>query len=247
MPKGRYGQLITFSTERDEDQRLSKWVWVHARKGETVRKIATRRGHPEDARRIADENKIRSASKVLKKGRRIKVPGEAKATAGFSAYAGDQPPRITSGYAKLSILDRPNRMGLVQLDGYDPMEMEVPLRFLADDMTNGTHVERDCTKLEQLAGRGQFHGTASGPAAIVRVSTTDGNGYVVPLIPSNYQWSHQNPSAPIWRIASIDWDADPRRDGHGRRVDQQATVTLWQHTRINLTVRSASHRAKGRG
>jgi hypothetical protein len=254
VPSSQYGQLITFAVEQDDDKRFAKWRWATVRRGETVQSIASRLGHPEDARRIADENDVRSVRKVLKhhphkpKDRqRIKVPGGTGDDQQFHVLAGDQPPRITEGYAKFSVIDRPGGTGILSHDGYDPIAMEVPIRFLAKVSGDGEQVEQDIELLERMAGRGNFQGTASGPPPIIRISTTNANGGIVPLVPRNYQWSRQNPSAPLWFVTGIDWDADPRRGGRGNRLEQKATVTVQQHTTVSLQMRSATARSKGRG
>ena len=99
-----------------------------------------------------------------------------------------------------------------------------------------------------LAGRGNFKGAASGAPAVVRISVTDAYGKVVPLVAPNYQWSPQNPSAPLWRIgggtSGIEWDASPISNGAGKRIRQLATITLTQYTPIVLAERSATVRSK---
>jgi hypothetical protein len=299
MPVSAVGQLITFAIEKDEDQRFRRWIWVDLKTGDTVARLAARRGHPEDVSQIKKQNGIRSASKVLlhhprRKGDRTKlrVPGELRASASFDVLAGDQPPRIIDGYAKFSVEDRPERVGLTRFDGYNPMVMEVPVRFEAGAMASkhlglpsmhgahisggttfvmhpsvtlagrakpkgpqplvstlrtGNEVERDCLLLERMAGRGNFHGAAVGQPPVIRVSTTNASGLVIPLIPENYQWSRANPAAHLWRVAGIEWDSDPWRDGRGQRIRQLATVTLQQHTRVALATRSVTHRRRGKG
>jgi hypothetical protein len=258
MPVNALGQLISFAIEKDEDQRFRRWIWVPVKVGDTVNKIAGRRGHPEDVHDIKAENGIRSASKVLRhhprrKGDRlrIKVPGELRAALSFNVLAGDQPPRVTGGYAKFSTVDRPERVGLNRFDGYDPIGMEIPIRFEAGMYADGTtfsgaEVEHDIQLLERMAGRGNFKGSAVGQPPVIRISTTDGAGKLVSLIPENYQWTPDNPSAPLWRVAGIDWDSDPLRNEKGERVRQLATVTLSQYTRVALATRSVTHRRRGR-
>jgi hypothetical protein len=80
---------------------------------------------------------------------------------------------------------------------------------------------------------------------VIRVSTTNSAGVVIPLIPHNYQSSSQNPTAPLWRVAGIDW-GDAFRNRYGGRVHQEATINLQQHVRVNLLSRSASDRAKSK-
>jgi hypothetical protein len=274
MPSSGLGQLITFAIESDEDRRFESWRWVEVHHGDTVARIAARYGHPEDARAIADANGIRSIQSVLHAGRsgqswgglsagvewaqahglmkgsirRIKVPGELTSDASFSVLAGDRAPRIVGGYAKLSTVDRPDRVGLTKFDGYDPITMEVPIRFEAPPGSReGVDIEDDIQLLEWMAGRGVGEGAGVGPPPVIRLSTTDASGRVVPLIPANYQFSKQNPSAPLWRIQNpIDWDDEPLRNGGGNRIRQLATVTLYQHTVVKLATRSAAARHKAK-
>jgi hypothetical protein len=241
MPASMLGQLLSFAVERDDDQKFGSWIWVNVHKGDTVQKVATRRGHPELARTIADANGIRSVrAKFSGRGReRIKVPGRLRDALSFDVLAGDEPPRITAGYAKFDVVDRPQREGLTVFTGYDPLQMEVPIQFEnVRGSREGLDIERDIALLERMAGRGNFEGAAVGPPPVLRVSTTNSKGEVVPLIPRGYQWSRQNPAAPLWRVANIDWDTSVpdgvlRNDG-GNRIRQKATVTLQKRTVIRL-------------
>jgi len=253
MPSSRLGQLITFAIEADADADFKKYIWVRVKKGDTVKKIASRRGHPEDARKIARLNKIRSVTKVLRhrpkrKGdkTRIRVPGTLRRGDTFSVLADDAPPRIVGGYQKLETIDRPGRTGLTHFVGYDPITMEVPIRFEQYLGRDSQGIEDRITLLERMAGRGNFKGASAGPAPVLRLSVTSDAGTVVPLIPSNYQWSRQNPSAPLWRVADISWDEDPVRDDSGRRLRQRAVVTVQQYTRLSLETRSVSQRSKNK-
>jgi hypothetical protein len=104
--------------------------------------------------------------------------------------------------------------------------MEVPIQFEnVRGSREGLDIERDIALLERMAGRGNFEGAAIGPPPVVRVSTTNSKGEIVPLIPRGYQWSLQNPSAPLWRIAGIDWDTSVPdgvlRNDAGNRIRQK--------------------------
>lgn len=254
MPKTALGQQITFSIENDADQDYRRYIWVDTRVGDTIRKIVARRGHPEDARAVAKLNSVRSTTKVLrhkprKKGdkTRIRVPGELRAGDRFHVLAGDQPPQVVGGYAKFETVDRPGRTGLTMFSGYDPITMRVPIRFEAfQDRDQSGELERDIALLERMAGRGDFPGAAVGPPPVIRLATTNNKGEIVPLIPLNYQWSSENAKAPVWRIVGLDWDDEPLRRGNGRRIRQEATVTVQQHTRATAVTRSASARARNR-
>lgn len=253
MPRARIGQLITFSVEADADSKAPEYIWVHTKVGDTIRKIAARRGNPEDARKIADLNHVRSVNQVLrhhpkhkKDKTRIRVPGTLRNADRFHVLAGNQPPRIVGGYQKLEIIDRKGRTGLTHFTGYDPITMEVPIQFEGFIEKDGPGIEDRIALLERMAGRGDFKGASAGPAPILRLSTTDNDGKIIPLIPPNYQWSKQNPTAPLWRISEIDWDADPLRDDKGNRIRQAAVVTVQQHTKISLEVRSVAKRSKNK-
>jgi hypothetical protein len=245
MPRSRLGQLITFAIEADDDKRSSGYIWITLQKGDTVAKVASRRGHPDDARAIADLNGIRSVRTVLTR-KRLRVPASAAKSESFHALAGDQAPLIADGYAKFEIVDRPERVGLSHFTGYSPTAMDVAIVFDNVLSGEGVNIEQDIRLLERMAGRGAFAGSAVGPPPVIRVSSTNGNGDVVPLIPSNYQWSSQNPTAPLWRISGLDWDAEPLRNNSGNRIRQKVTVNLQQHTSLSLASRSVTVRAKSK-
>lgn len=245
MPRNEVGQLITFSIEVDADQKYQSSIWVKVNKGDTVRKIAARRGDPEDARRIADMNGIRSVLSKLSRPR-IKVPGQLRAADTFHVLAGEQAPRIVAGYAKYEVVDRDQRVGLTMFRGFDPISMEVPIRFDAYRSGSSAQNERDIVLLERMAGRGNFSGAAIGPPPVIRVSTTNASGAIVPLIPENYQWSADNPSAPTWRVAGIEWDEEPVRDDKGRRIRQMAVVTVQQYVKVASQTRSVTQRSKAK-
>ena len=249
MPLDRLGrQQITFAIEKDNADN-QEWIWHNVRKGDTVARIAADRGHPELARAIADANGIRNVRSVLGRSR-VRVPGKARAADAFDVVAGERPPTIVDGYAQFEVTDRPGRAGLTTFTGYQPMVMEVDVIFSSDDVTAGwsskesADVEEAIRLLERMAGRGRgFSGASTGPPPVIRASTTNAQGAVVPLIPHNYQSSAQNPSAPLWRVAGIDWGR-AERNRYGGRIYQEATIRLQQHVRVNLLSRSAAERAK---
>lgn len=252
-------QMITFALERDEDTELAGWSWIDVKVGDTVQAIAARRGHLEEVRNILNANGLRSARAVLRHKphkkhdhKKLKVPRKLRDDHKFHVFAGDEPPDITGGYAKLSIVDRPERVGLSDFDGYDPIGMAVPIHFIAPHGVDGggLAVEEAIALLERMAGRGHFEGAAVGPPPIIRVSTTDNDGNVVPLIPRNYQWTKDNATGPLWRIAGIDWDTSKegcRRNRAGNRIRQKAVVNLQQFTTVKVATRSVAARAKAKG
>ncbi|MCU1500590.1 MAG: hypothetical protein JWM47_4543 [Acidimicrobiales bacterium] len=249
MPVNEHGQLITFAIERDADETNGKkFIWVHVTSARrTIAKIAAHRGHPEDAREIADLNKVRSIHHKLPLHKKIKLPGDLHANDVFHVLPQDgQPPTIVAGYAKFENIDRPERVGLTQFDGYDPISMTIPVQFENFRGQTGTGIERDIALLERMAGRGHFHGTAVGPPPIIHISTTNAKGEPIPLLPLNYQWSRQNHTAPLWRVTDIAWDEQSIRGPQGNRLRQRAVVTVQQHTHVTVIERSAAKRAKAK-
>jgi hypothetical protein len=249
MPQNRYGQMYTFSIEHDEDLKFKRYIWVTTKTGDTIQKIASRRGHPEDARNIAKLNGIRSVLSVLRHHPRrksdimkIKVPGELQSSAFFHVLAGEEPAKVTAGYQKLETRDRPLRTGITAFAGYDPITMEIPIRFEAFKSGDGASVEDDIALLERMAGRGIFKGAAIGPAPIIRIATTGPTGAVNGLIPPAYQYNKDNPSGPLWRIADIAWDDGALRGRDGNRIRAMATVTVQQDMHVSFKIRSVAKR-----
>jgi hypothetical protein len=173
---------------------------------------------------------------------RIQVPGNAQAALTFSVLAGDKAPTVKDGYANYTTVNRPERVGLTQFTGYNPVQLVVPIRFEGVIGGAGADIEGDISLLERMAGRG-IGADAVGAPPVVRVSVLSSLGVRVPLIPSNYQWSPSNTAAPVWRIETLDWDDDPLRNRAGNRIRQLATVTLQQHVNPTLITRSAAQRA----
>ena len=245
MPVSRLGQLITFAIEVDDELTVKDWATIRVKKGDTVRKVCARRGQPDDVWVVARKNHIRHPRRKFRKARKLKVPKEFKKGNFFSVLAGDSAPYVASGYAKVTNIDRPYRVGLSIFEGYDPVELVVPVRFEADERGEsgeriGKQVERDIALLEKMAGRGNFKKAGSVAPPIIRLSATSGGGEIVPLIPQNYQWSDQNKHAPTWRIASIEWDSAPLRNSNGYRIRQLATIRLVQYTKLNLLGRRST-------
>lgn len=159
--------------------------------------------------------------------------------------AGEGAPTVTGGYAKHNVIDRPQRIGLTVLQGYDPISLKVPVLFttLTQDGSwdagedAGLHIEIDCQKLEWMAGRGVGSVAATGDPPIVFATTTDAHGTTVPLIPFNWQQTSgkvnghlSDPFPSPWVISDLTWDENPIRNTHGYRTRQAATVTLLEKT-----------------
>lgn len=192
MPREWRGQMISFAVEQDEDVELKKWIKVGVRVGDTVKKIAGRRGHPEDVRAVVKRNRTQKGKRPVRSGRTVLrhaasaskatrkkdrtylwVPGSWRAGGGrtgplqLSVLAGDEPPRPTTGYAKFSTVDRPGRVGVTSFDGYDPFTLDVPIRFEAWTDQGGPQGNegRDIEDKIKLLERMAGRGDAYGGAA----------------------------------------------------------------------------------
>jgi hypothetical protein len=250
--------MISFAIERGGDARFEGTRTIRVRRGaRTIAKIAANRGHRELAVRIREMNNVRSVYKKLKVGRHLKIPDKLSSEFYFHVRAGDTAPTITQGYARIETINRSERAGLSVFAGFDPAVMSVPVRFEGVDtdrkggfqQSDGSKVENDIRELERMAGRGNFPGAARGPSAVIRVATTKGGNRSkpYPLIPLNYQWTPNNPHAPLWWISGIEWDADPIRNPYsGERVRQLAVIELTQYVRP-VSAASVVTRKKMRG
>jgi hypothetical protein len=242
------GQTINWAIETSPlTDKSYSWATV-TKTTDSCRKLAAHYGHPELARSIAALNGLSNAGFKLKIGRRIKIPTALKAGKNFSCYADDQPPTITDGYALLQVVDRPANIGYDQFYGYNPIAMDVPIQFIAyTGLSTSLEVENAISLLEGMAGRGPNSNAGNGPPPTLRLSTTDKNGVVVPLIPANWQWTAKSASGILWRINTITWGTDPksvRRDAGGYRTLQKAVVNVWQSTTFKALTESVADRAK---
>ncbi len=235
MPVSRFGQLLTFASHIEPDQRYAEFTYVTVYKGETIQQLAGRLGRPESVNEILSLNKnvkldnnhyLRSALSKLKQNQKIKVPGTMGPPDSFSVLCGDNRPIIKNGYAKYDTVNRPGRVGVNRFLGYDPIEIDCDVLFEAWLSQDGTGIEEAIRKLERMAGRGNYEGAADGPPAVVAVTATSVGGVVVPLLGPNYQWSTSNPSAPLYRIAGIAWKGGDLSDANGRRIRAAATITI---------------------
>lgn len=231
MARPFVAQRITFELED-----VSRETWVDAQvtpSRNTVAKITAFHDIRSRAREVAERNKVHSVYSKLKRNT-IQVPKQRKVVGGvLRVFAGDGPPVITGGYAKYDVLDRPGRTGLTHFLGYDPITMDIPIRFEWTTTNNrgepeGEQIEDDIATLERMGGRGIGSMGGVGRPGRVRVKTTDG-AVTVPLIPNNYQPSSQNPNPPVWIVSDIAWDENPWRNKAGNRIRQLAVVTLTQY------------------
>ncbi|MGH3415555.1 MAG: hypothetical protein ACRDSS_03730 [Actinocrinis sp.] len=184
----------------------------------------------------------------------------------FRVLAGYGGPKITQGWAKVNVINRPLRLGYTIPDGYDPWQMGLPVQFEArTDQATGhpaisANLELDIQKLEWMAGRGRLYGHAQGhtdvgPATgmppLVNVASLNGAGNVTNLIPANLHLVD-------WVITNIDYDNTAPimsagmsggviRDRTGDRVRQAATVTLLQYIASPGADNSPASRQRARG
>jgi hypothetical protein len=238
------GQTIIFAIEWSEDDKFGGWHKVEVKVGDTVRKLT--KAHPEMIPAVLHRNGIRSATQNLRHRpkrkhdrKQISLPGRLRSKNIFEVLAGDEPPQIVKGYAKFSTLSRPERTGVATFDGYDPIELEIPLQFEGWINGDGAVIERRIKKLERMAGRGPFKGAADGPPPVVHVSAVDSSGKRNGLIPLSLQRYEGNPTGPLWRITGIRWENGALRDDKGQRLRAACTVTLTQHTAIAFKKRAA--------
>ena len=158
----------------------------------------------------------------------------------FDVMAGDTPPTVVDGYGQYAVVDRPLQRGDLQFTGYNPVSLQIPVRFITFDKSGtwlrdnaaGANIERDIRILEYMGGIGLAYGRP--PLAFV--STYDNRGQTVPLIPFQYQPGA--PKAPIlgqsmpWSVTGIDW-GNSVRNSDQYRVWQEATVTI-QHAQLGI-------------
>jgi hypothetical protein len=158
----------------------------------------------------------------------------------FQALCGPQPPQITNAPVDITVVNRPRSVGYTIATGYDPVTMDVQIRFENwIDYRNPINpdVEGDISQLLWMGGRGRLGPDPShngnGNPPIVKVRCFDPKGTDLPLIPVDYTGIE-------WVISNIQWDPTPLRLTRqmisarnlnlpvGTRGRQDATVTLTQ-------------------
>lgn len=156
----------------------------------------------------------------------------------FDVMVGDSPPTITGGYATWSTVKRPLTRALTIFQGYDPVQMQLAVRFgqwspgWDRSDSAGRQVEQDIGKLEWMAGS-NFR---EGPSPIVYVWSFSNQGGETDLIPPQYR------HVPWIITGGVQWGKALRNPG-GYRVWQDATFTLENYLNLSkppaadLTVR----------
>jgi hypothetical protein len=148
---------------------------------------------------------------------------------------------VQGGFAKWGVIDRPQRVGMTVLQGYDPVVLDVQLQFdvVSQSINAASHagfknavalagqgVEDDIQKLEWMGGRGKLFASpfspGQGDSPLIQVYSTNSNAVQTALIPPNCQDLD-------WVVTGIAYDQDPLRNGAGNRVRQIVDVTLTQH------------------
>lgn len=230
--------IINFGSVSDPDADYTKYTWTRAGAGDTIRKIAKKRSHPEWADKILALNrgrdvlphphkkrgqkvplqpKLRSITQVLRTGASIKLPGTMAQGFFFSVHCGEKPPVVKKGYANFDKVQVPGRTGINRFLDYDPVEIEIAIQFEAfgDEGLDAGYIggqgsiEDRIRVLERMAGRGLYPGSGYGPPAVIVVNTTDASGKVIPLIPLTYQWFPHHQNSPQFRITNIAWEDSP--------------------------------------
>lgn len=159
--------------------------------------------------------------------------------------AGNGAPTITDGFARWAIVDRPQRVGMTVLQGYNPIVMEVPILFdcvMQREANQAPDIEYPIQALEWMGGRGKLYTQVGHPgqgdSPLVSLYSANAKGAETPLIPLNCQDLD-------WVITSISYDTGALRNPAGGRIRQAATVTLTQHVNSpGTSFDSPSTRAK---
>jgi hypothetical protein len=166
----------------------------------------------------------------------------------FYALRGDSAPTVTGGYGKWNTIDRPRRTGLTVFAGYDPITMDIPVRFEAYlGEKSGFDVENDIQALEYLAGRGvkAANSQKDKTPPYVAISSFNAAGSTVYVLGNNYTFDDDdNPNPPNWVITGVQWDGDVLFNRNGRRLRQTATITLTQYVKPSAG-KFGTHAARG--
>jgi hypothetical protein len=162
----------------------------------------------------------------------------------------------TNGYAIYAKVKRPQRKSLTILEGYEPMEIEVPILFDTSIAADSKAVETDIQLLEWMAGRGIKFKTrkeggvgtpGEGNSPLIRIESFDSRGNETPLVPIQYQTATLR-----WIVTGLAWDktlgTGVMRDTAGYRTRQAVVVTLTEYVApaFDDGLNSAADRQKAR-
>ena len=160
----------------------------------------------------------------------------------FYVLAGDGGATVTDGIANaISTINRPRRVGFTVATGWNPIAMDVPVRFTADYGYGPYNVENDIASLVWMAGRGTattgtdsnfvdlIYGAMSGtPPYVQLVSANPYAGPFTTLLPIEASTVFS------WLISAIQFAPNPVRqlpvnNNSGGRLRQDATISLIQY------------------
>src|ERR1700727_450756 len=147
----------------------------------------------------------------------------------FSALAGEQPMIPTAGWVKLAKVARFQRVAITVPEGYEPLEVTVPILFDAVVKTkNRESVEAEILILEWMAGRPASTAEIKGEPPLVEVYSVNGSGRQTNLVPKPLQTvPGRNQSWYITNLAlRTSFPSEVARSSGGERIRQAVTVTL---------------------
>ena len=153
-------------------------------------------------------------------------PGQSGGPQQVNVLLGDTPPQITDGYAQWQSIGRPLSRGVTVFQGFNPATMLLDgvrlgrwyeSGWQTDDLA-GIAVEDDIEWLGWMAGEAY----ATGASPVIYLGTAGSH-----LIPQRWQGANHP-----WVISALAWGGAWRNQS-GRRVYQEASITLMQY--INYT------------
>lgn len=151
-----------------------------------------------------------------------KISFDADNGLAFVCWLNDEGAKPTAGYGGWTVIQRPHRLSITQWDGRDPLQMEIALLF--DGYADNDPIENECQILEKMA----FHDEDKhDPPPIITI-----DGDFVPHTGLKYV------------INGITWGTAIRRMRDGKRVRQEATVTIIRHNAADKLQLKAAAKAR---
>lgn len=145
---------------------------------------------------------------------------------------GPTPVKVTDGYAKWDVIDRPKRRALTEWVGTNPLTVEVDIiidYFSDPDRNPGLQCEDDIRDIESMAGL-DFDGDVKPPLCLWDANAAHDNSEAAHL---------------RWVIFRIDWNDTVMFTDAGNRVRQGALLTLMQYVEDEfITATGASKNKK---
>ena len=181
-------------------------------------------------------------------------PDEPHQQLSFYVMAGVGGATPTGGWAQITTIDRPRRLGFTMPTGFAPYSMDIPVRFDATVQysTGGfseKQLEINIQMLEWMAGRGKLYANGTHPARgnppIVQVASYPaGSDTATNLIPPNFHSEGANDIR--WMISNLQYDPSPIRGYLGDRRQQDVTVSVTQYVAVPGAPSSPRVRQQGR-